>query len=186
MILYVRSANTYMVSRRRRTSLFARAYTYIYYIIIIIYYTRAAAACVYRIGRGGLDARACRPLFFHRYDFYFFRLRAFCSAPARSRAGTVAITSTHCAAVTLYTRAGDSPLAARARGNSFSALPPLLPYIIARALYARRVYTYTWRAVYTLCVAYICTCCTPSKTYPRGSRLAAAHLNINIRICMYI
>jgi len=142
--------------------------------------------CVSHRTRWIRRARVPPPFFFHRYDFYFFRLRAFCSPPARSRAGTVAITSTHCVAVTLYTRAGDSPLAARARGNSFSALPPLLPYIIARALYARRVYTYTWRAVYTLCVAYICTCCTPSKTYPRGSRLAAAHLNINIRICMYI
>lgn len=66
-------------------------------------------------------ARVPPPFFFHRYDFYFFSPTCVLFTAARSRAGTVAITSTHCAAVTLHTRARGSLYACRARGVTPSA-----------------------------------------------------------------
>lgn len=101
-----------------------------------ISYTRPR---VYRIGRGGLDARACRPLFFFHATifilFLFFSPTCVLFA-ARSFGNRCNNKYPLCGCHTIYSRAAHhSP---RARGNSFNALPPPPPppYIIARALYA--------------------------------------------------
>lgn len=53
---------------------------------IIYTYTCTRGYFIYRIGRGGLDSRACRPLFFlFLFLFYFFRLYTCVLFAARSR-----------------------------------------------------------------------------------------------------